>query len=70
MNLAVAMPVRSLSTEIPEQDANLNANEYYEYCLELRMKTRGRTISLAGHDHVSVDRVACLSQTAVLLSIQ
>ena len=44
MNLAVEMPVRSLSTEIPEQDANVN--EYYEYCLELRMKTSGRIISL------------------------
>ena len=41
MNLAVEMPVRSLSTESPEQDANVN--EYYEYCL---MKTSGRIISL------------------------
>ena len=67
MNLAVEMPVRSLSTESPEQDANVN--EYYEYCLE-HMKTMGRTISLAGHDNVSVDRVACLSHAAVLLFIQ
>ena len=46
MNLAVEMPVRggSLSTESPEQDADVN--EYYEYCLELRMKTSGRIISL------------------------
>ena len=62
------MPVPSLSTEILEQ-SDANVNEDYEYCLE-RMKTRGRTISLAGHDNVSVDRVACLSQTAVLLFIQ
>ena len=33
MNLAVEMPVRSLSTESPEQDANVN--EDYEYCLKL-----------------------------------
>ena len=67
MKLIGEMPVHSLSTESLEQDANVN--EDYEYCLE-RMKTRGRTISLAGHDHVSVDRVACLSQTAVLLFVQ
>ena len=52
------MPVPSLSTEILEQ-SDANVNEDYEYCLE-RMKTRGRTISLAGHDNVSVARVACL----------
>ena len=68
MKLGDEMPVPSLSTESPEQDANVN--EYYEYCLSERMKTRGRTISLAGHDHVSVDRVACLPQTAVMLFIQ
>ena len=68
MNLAVAMPVRSLSAKSPEQ-SDANVNEDYEYCLE-RMKTRGRTISLARHDNVSVDRVACLSRTAVLLFIQ
>ena len=61
MNLAVEMPVRSLSTESPEQNANVN--EYYGYCLE-RTKTREHTISIlpaddAGHDNVSVDRVAC-----------
>ena len=64
MNLVVAMSARSLSAKSPEQ-SDANVNEDYEYCLE-RMKTRGRTISLAGHDNVSVDRVACLSQAAVL----
>ena len=69
MNLAVAMSAHSLSAKSPEQ-LDANVNEDYEYCLE-RMKTRGRTISLAGHDHdVSVDRVTCLSQTAVLLFVQ
>ena len=67
MQLVDEMPVRILSTESPKQDANVN--EDYEYCLE-RMKTRGRTISLAGHDNISVDCVTCLSQTAVLLFIQ
>ena len=72
MKLVDEMPVPSLSTESPEQDANVN--EDYEYCLE-RMKTRGRTISLrmtrhAGHDNVLVDRVACLQQITVLLIIQ
>ena len=67
MKLVDEMPVPSLSTESPEQDANVN--EDYEYCLE-RMKTKGRAISLAGHDNVSSDCVACLSQTAVLLFIQ
>ena len=44
MKLGDEMPVPSLSTESPEQDANVN--EYYEYCLSERMKTRGCTISL------------------------
>ena len=57
------MPVGSLSTEIPKQVANASVNEYYGYCLE-RTKTREHTISIlladdAGHDNVSVDRVAC-----------
>ena len=43
MKLGDEMPVPSLSTESPEQDANVN--EDYEYCLE-RMKTRRRTIYL------------------------
>ena len=38
MKLVDEMPVPSLSTESPEQDANVN--EDYKYCLE-RMKTRG-----------------------------
>ena len=69
MKLTGKMPMSRMSTEILEQDANVN--EDYKYCLEC-MKTRGCTISesLAGHDNVSVDRVACLSQTAVFLFIQ
>ena len=58
MNLAVEMPVRSLSTESPEQDANVN--EYHRYCLD-RMKRDQGAHHLPADDNISVDRVACLS---------
>ena len=73
MKLTGEMPVPSLSTESPEQDANVN--EYYEYCLE-RMKSRGCIISLRTTPGMIMYRWIVShakfhkSQTAVLLFIQ
>ena len=63
MKLTGEMPVPSLSTGIPEQDANVN--EYHRYCLD-RMKRDQGAHHLPADDNISMDRVACRSQAAVL----